>query len=288
MDYLKFTLSKEQTFYIVGDLNNNTDGNGCNDTCPREIEIPGLYEDLPVKIIAKKAFKSQNITNVTFSSNLIEIQDEAFNNNSLSSVALPSTVESLGFYCFASNSLTSFYIPSHVKFIGYSPLGSNRNMTQITVANDNPYFCIDMYGSLLNKQKTILIQSLPTIEFLIIPSSVHTIYQQALDVYSIFETIIITGDIKDFRFHAFQFLNQLTEVYYYGTTPIPQGSINIKEENPNITLYVCKDYEGISLNKVNISIKEECECYKYNQITCKSNNFSRISLIISLIAIMIY
>ena len=227
MDYLIFTLSEDQTFYIVGDPNNkDKNGNACDNTCPTSIEIPGSYEGKPVKIIGKKAFNLQNITNVTLHENLTEIQDEAFDQNFITSVTLPSTLEYLGHYCFASNSLTSFDIPPNVKYIGFCPLGNNSMLNQITVANDNPYFCIDMYGSLLNKQKTILIQALPTIEYLVIPSSVHTIYQQALDEYSIFETIIISGDIKHFHAHAFHYLNQLTEIYYYGTTTIPETSIN--------------------------------------------------------------
>ena len=262
---LKYT-KLEDGSYEVGD-ESEIDGNGYIKSCPVNVNIPEFYEGAKVTTIAKYAFKERNIRSVTFPSSIKYIKDGAFDRNSISQLTIPILTEELGNFCFAANIFSTVTIPEHVKIIGCCPFGGNSNLNS-KVDNKNQYFCTDIYGSLLTKNQTILIQAYPKVISLTIPPTVHTILTQAIDQKSNFKYITIYGDIKSFSQTSIFNLPNLETIYYFGKHSIPSNAL---KQVPNVKIYVCDDYDSSQTN----SIKGISSgfCYR-NKILCitKINN----------------
>ena len=145
--------------------------------------------------------------------------------------------------------------------IGDDPFGYNTKLSNITVDSENEFFATDLYGSLLNKQQTIYIQAVPTVSKVVIPHTVHTIYSQAFDQYSLTSEIIITGNIKKFG-KSFHTLNQLKTFVYYGYSPIPDDAfVSTKPEQ----FIVCNDYPATTILGVNLNKTGYCYRRFYQQ-----------------------
>ena len=141
-----------------------------------KVNIPLIYNNLPVKTIYDEAFKDTNITKVVIPSSVTSIGYRAFYNcDSLTSVTIPDSVTSIGFYAFEycssltsidfgensrltsigfyafeyCSSLTSIEIPESVTSIGdrafsgcNSALYTTENNLTYVKANGNPYFLL--------------------------------------------------------------------------------------------------------------------------------------------------
>ena len=138
---LAYTLSDDETYYIVSGIGT------CTDT---DIKIPPKYKGLPVREVGESAFAgtffvpNSSITSVVFPNTIIkidanafsycnaiksinlpegllEIGDTAFNfNTSLIRVTLPSTVVTIGSSAFFGAGFDSIIIPKSVTTLGHT------------------------------------------------------------------------------------------------------------------------------------------------------------------------
>ena len=109
---LKYTLSNDETYYIVTRIGN------CTDT---RVVIPYTYEGLPVKEIGERAFYDcDSLKSVIIPDSVTTIGDDAFSScYSLKSVIIGNSVESIGGSAFYwCDSLKSVIIPDSVTSIG--------------------------------------------------------------------------------------------------------------------------------------------------------------------------
>lgn len=142
--------------------------------------IKSLSMPNSIQYIDAYAFYKFPLSQLTLSSNLIEIGENAFSNSQIQSIILPNTLKTIGDYAFFfATKLTSLVIPNSVTTIGFSafdsceqlvsisfgtgvenigmyPLIRCYNLSSISVEEDNKHFCaVDDF--LFSKDMTSLI-----------------------------------------------------------------------------------------------------------------------------------
>ena len=102
-----------------------------------DIVIGNTYKGLPVRGIAKNAFRYTEITSVVIGEGVTSIADYAFYNcDSLTRVVIPYSVTSIGNSAFRSCfSLTSVEISDGVRSIGYRAFYDCKSLTSIVIPN---------------------------------------------------------------------------------------------------------------------------------------------------------
>ncbi len=128
---LEYTLSDDETYYIVYDLGTATD---------TDIVIPSEYKDLPVKEIGISAFEGENITSVTIPESVTTISAYAFAScKKLTSVTLPSGLTTIKAAAFSDcTKLTSITIPSSVTTMGTRAFEDCTGLTIYAEAAEAP------------------------------------------------------------------------------------------------------------------------------------------------------
>lgn len=109
---LEFTLSKDETYYIVSKIGVVT---------ATEFVIPTAYNGLPVKEIGEEAFKgSSKLVSIQIPDSVTTIGARAFQNcSSLTNIEIPYGVISIGDYAFyGCEALTSITIANSVTELG--------------------------------------------------------------------------------------------------------------------------------------------------------------------------
>ncbi len=107
-------------------------------TSETEINIPAIYNNLPVISIGVMAFRNcDNITNITIPNSIIHIGRGAFSGcSNLNNIVIPSGVTSIGDSAFSGcTSLASITIPGSVTSIGNSAFSGCTSLTSITIPN---------------------------------------------------------------------------------------------------------------------------------------------------------
>lgn len=133
-DNLEFTKSSDGSYYSVKASNTSINGN---------LEIPGEYDGLPVKVIEKQGFKNcKKLTSVVIPEGITTISKEAFQYcTSVKSIEFPSSlidIETNAFqYCSA---LTAINLPASLKNIGEDVFGCNSKVASITVDSANSVY----------------------------------------------------------------------------------------------------------------------------------------------------
>ncbi|MBQ7830875.1 MAG: leucine-rich repeat domain-containing protein [Clostridia bacterium] len=208
----------------------------CNE---KEINIPSIYNDLPVTSISDNAFSNCNaVENIIIPDSVIKIGDNAFYNcSNLLSIEMPNSVVTLGNSTFRdctaleevhiSDNLTtikdwtffnccnlkSVNIPNSVTLIGDLAFYGCNSLTSIKVDEDNiAYKSID--GNLYKKDGKTLIQyaiGQATKEF-IIPSGVELIVREAFSGAINLTKVLIWDNVTSIEDEAFDYCENLTSV----------------------------------------------------------------------------
>ena len=124
---LSYTLSSDETYYIVSGIGTCTDTN---------IIIPSSYNGLPVKEIDTSAFEyCSSLTSVTIGNGVTIIGYTAFADcTNLTSVVIPDSVTSIRTAAFEyCSSLTSVVIPDSVTSIMHAAFADCTNLTSVTL-----------------------------------------------------------------------------------------------------------------------------------------------------------
>lgn len=152
----------------------------------------------------------------------------------VSSIALPATIRSIGSYCFYNCNFTSLTLPDSLRSIGdhaflYSRVGSlhlparveeygdaafwARNLTSITVDDDNPWFC-SISGCLYSKDSlTLCVVPDGKTGTFNVPAYVRHIGRQAFGFNSHITRVTLPEGLEtigDFAFNICSALNNVT------------------------------------------------------------------------------
>ncbi len=134
---LKYSLSKDQTYYVVTGLGS------CTDT---DLIIPSSYNNLPIKIIGSRSFEDcEQIVSMTISEGITEINSYAFHDcPNLVFAKLPETLKIIYELAFNNcDSLVSITIPQKTS-LGSYVFGNCNGLESIFVSENNTsYISLD-------------------------------------------------------------------------------------------------------------------------------------------------
>jgi hypothetical protein len=172
--------------------------------------------------IGREAFAENQLTNVIIPSSVINIGARAFWNNRLNSVTIAEGVKRIGWEAFSGNNLKSIALPNSVTSIKDGPLAFGKNLSNISVLEDNPHFkSID--GVLFSKDEKTIVAYPPAKEgsSYIIPNGVTTIGDYAFR-YSKIKNITIPNSVTSLGGAAFSDMEDADSII------IPDSVISIE------------------------------------------------------------
>ncbi len=147
----------------------------------------------------------------------MEAQPWANDAANIKSVVITNGVSSIGNGAFSNlDSLEVVSIPESVVTIGDFVFSGCVNLTDITIAEENPVYCT-VENVLFNKNQTVLIQYAPGKQdaAYVIPETVITIGKGAFASASV-GSITVPNSVTVIEENAFAFCDSLTNVYYDG------------------------------------------------------------------------
>ena len=172
-------------------------------------------------------YDCENLEKVQIGQNVNTIESYAFFNcKNLKYINIPCTVTTLDTACFAyCRSLSDIAIPENVSWIWYS-FSHCSNLNNISVDSRNKCFTSED-GVLYNKNKTSIIYYPAGKEnsFFVVPKTVTTIARDSFIEASNIKCLFIPRSVTMIEVYAFDYCNNLNEVYYEGT---PDEWNNIK------------------------------------------------------------
>ncbi len=155
---LAYTLSADETYYIVSGIGTATD---------TDIVIPSTYENIPVKEIVKRAFSGCiNLTSVNIPDSVQSIGNSAFRGcTNLTNLTIGNGVQTIEYDAFyGCINLASVNIPDSVQSIGDSAFAGCINLTNLTIGNGVQTIEYDAFYGCINLTSVIIPDSVQTIE----------------------------------------------------------------------------------------------------------------------------
>ncbi|MBO7458473.1 MAG: leucine-rich repeat protein [Paludibacteraceae bacterium] len=160
-----------------------------------------------VEIIDDKAFRLTGLTTFPMPTALKKVGEEAFYCcYNLPNFVLSEGIEEIGYSAFCNvNLVERAYLPSTVKSLGIEAFRGNK-LEKWEVHADNSYFWAGEDGVLYNKDKTVLIGTFKknTIDTLVIPETVTSMYDFAFASNSNLKSVVFPTSLKDIPSDAFQ------------------------------------------------------------------------------------
>lgn len=225
-DNLIFTLSDDGSYYIVSPSNKNV----------VEVVIPSVYNDLPVKHIANKAFSGcSSLTLVEIPDSVTSIGNNAFEAcTSLTSIAIPAS--NIGARAFEGcKNLTRIYMNRSVTNIGSVAFAGCSALTEITIPSS--VITIDIYAfqnctslesvtfaedSQLNNIGHYAFSGCKELTSLMIPDGVTSIGEHAFSGCSGLTDVTVPNSVTSIGAYAFAYNYNLATIYCEATSQ-PDG-----------------------------------------------------------------
>ena len=134
------------------------EGNGANLDCfPAGKTGEYVVPEGVIKMKQGAFYGADKITSVLLPEGLTFIDGNVFQGcKSLASVNVPEGVTYIAMYAFEGCKLSSIHLPKSLSSVSIGVFGRNYDLKDITVDEDNPYFCAEN-GVLYNKNKTKLV-----------------------------------------------------------------------------------------------------------------------------------
>ncbi len=285
---LKYTLSDDETYYIVSGIGSATD---------TDIVIPATYNNLPVKGIGDFAFENcYNLTSVTIPDSVTSIGGYAFSDcYDLTSITIPDSVTTIGESAFYNcDSLTSVTIPDSVTTIGESAFEDCKSLTSVTIGDSVTsigasafYDCYKLVEVINKSSLTITAGSYDNgevayyakqvitdeLDSKIIKQNDYIFYNDNESYYLLGYTgteteLVFPTDINGNKYAIYQYAffacNSLTSVTIEGSvTTIGEYAFQLCESLTSVTI------EG---SVTSIGERAFCYCHKLTSITVEENN----------------
>ena len=197
---LTFTLINDDTEYSVSD---------CVTTASGSLDIPSVYNGLPVTSIGDNAFGLRSsLTSITIPDSVTSIGDYAFQScYSLTSITIGNSVTSIGSTAFQGcSSLTSITIPDSVTSIGSSAFRNCSGLENVTL-NEN-----------LVSIKSYAFYICDSLEKISIPSTVRDLGRDAFNACLELREITFEGPPPAFSITNLQSYS-ITPTMYYKVSP---------------------------------------------------------------------
>lgn len=222
--------------------------------------------------IGEGTFTGTNITSITLSPNLLEINDWAFYNNSAltGTLVLPESLTHIGIGAFSDCSfIGNLVLPINLEYLGSSAFSSAGNFSgdlKIPDKIDTLYtntFSNCEFGGFLNMNNVIKLGygTFAHCEFkgeLLIPDGMLSIPERCF-WGNLFTSIILPGSLKEIAEGSFYGNYRLTDI-----SPFPEGLITIGEN----AFYGCTQLKNIWLPSTLQTIQRNAlaSCFSINSI----------------------
>ncbi len=137
---------------------------GIGTSYSKNISIPSYHQGVPVVAVADRAFyrcdglksvtihegvseigdhafsSSSSLKKVSLNEGLLKIGNGAFANIPLSEITIPESVTEIGTMAFYSTDIRSLFIPKNVDTLGTTVVGFCKDLTELTVSDENRVF----------------------------------------------------------------------------------------------------------------------------------------------------
>ena len=212
--------------------------------------------DIPESVtsIGGGAFRfCRKLSAITIPNGIQEIKDSTFAScNSLTDVTIPDSVTTIGAEAFSGCPLSSdFVLPKNISSIGDGAFGRGCG---ITIPKDHPYFTVDEYGVLFNRDKTRLVLALSPIKGKYeVPEGVQTIQGWAFGGCKAMTEIV--------------FPNTVTEIGPYALCGIGAASVRLPEGLTTIEeglLATCKNLISVYISDSVTRIERKAFEFNYD------------------------
>ncbi|MDD3187274.1 MAG: leucine-rich repeat domain-containing protein [Bacilli bacterium] len=156
------------------------ENNPSNPSCPDNIILPSVIDNVLVEILGTGAFEDLSITNLVVPDSVVKIENFAFANNIITNISLSDTVQVIGESAFYGNQIPSLTVPGSVEIIDSSAFEGNQ-ISELVL----------LYGTKAIENSAFLGNQ---IDSLVIPSSIVTIENDAFSENDISNIIIFGND----------------------------------------------------------------------------------------------
>ena len=220
---LKYTPdnTNNPTYYMIS---------GMEDSCTQtNIEIPSLYNGVPVTTIKSSAFnQNAKLISIILPDTITEIQDFAFTKiDTLLSVSM-SKVTTIGERVFLNcSSLTTVNLGDSLTSIGALAFANCTNLTEINLPNslvsiggaafDNTGLVNVVIPNSVTSLAGYVFENCVNLKTVVLPNSITTLEASMLGKCSSLEYIIIPNSITEFKNDILSGSNSNVVIYYTGT-----------------------------------------------------------------------
>lgn len=201
-DDLKFTFNSDDNTYSVSGLNNSD---------IKEVIIPSVHNQRPVKRIAVGAFSANNhITSISIPDSITNIGDRAFENcRYLTSIIIPDSVTEIGNYAFSNSYITDITLPKNIKRISNGTFSGCIKLTKIIIPDG------------VTEIKDYAFNSCTALKEISIPDSVTEIGSSAFQLCEALQSITLPDGVTTIKSYTFNHCSLLSEIN------LPKNLVNV-------------------------------------------------------------
>ncbi len=205
LDLLKFTLSSDGEYYLVGAKDTSITG---------EVVIPATYEGLPVRQVNSYGFEEcTGITKVTLPEGIERLSTGAFLDSGLTEIVLPSTLKYIAHTVFRGcTNLKNIDIPDSVTHIGENAFAFT-GLEKLVIPDSVMYRDIRNTATKTPFNAMSLVADCANLKEVVLPSNMTEIGHDAFRWCESLEKITIPASVTKIDYDAFFCCTALRELY---------------------------------------------------------------------------
>ena len=266
VDNLYFTIisdSEVRTGSQSTDKDSNAIVNKPESFANYQINIPATIssngKQYMVTVIGIRSFRGCREALFSLPSTITSVEYMGFDQTGMTTFPNLPNLKIIAEYGFASATFTSIELPASLMTIGPAGISYNPYLQAVKIPENSPYFSLDEYGALYNRNKTRLIwvsTSLTnfTIPYTVLSTEMHVfLYTKMssiqipplcteISVYTFdssesLKEVFFTGNIRTIHNYCFSNCPNIEAIYFFGVTKIQTLSLPTKT-----VVYTCIEY----------------------------------------------